>query len=106
MTSSAMSTSPELGKCRSSAILLSSSATGFSKSRYVVMWGQVSPGSWYLSTGRAPASTARQRMLVLHQRAQLLVQHMRVDLRGGDVGVAEHELHAAQVGAAFEQVAG
>ena len=31
---------------------------------------------------------------------------MRVDLRRGDVGMAEHQLHAAQVGAALEQVAG
>ena len=31
---------------------------------------------------------------------------MRVDLRRGDIGMAEHELHAAQVGAALEQVAG
>ena len=63
----------------------------------------MSPGSRYLTTGR-PAAPARQRMLVLHQGAQLLVQHMRVDLRGGDVGVAEHGLHAAQVRSALEQM--
>ena len=30
--------------------------------------------------------------------------HMSVDLGGGNVGVAEHRLNAAQVGAAFQQV--
>ena len=35
-----------------------------------------------------------------------LAQNVRVYLRGGNVGVAEHHLQAAQVGAALEQVRG
>ena len=36
--------------------------------------------------------------------AQPRPAHVGVDLRGREVGVAEHRLHRAQVGAAFEQV--
>ena len=38
--------------------------------------------------------------------AQVLDRHVGVDLRRGHVGVAEHLLHAAQVGAGREQVGG
>ena len=38
--------------------------------------------------------------------AQPLARDVRVDLRRPDVGVAEHELHGAQVGAAFDEVGG
>ena len=31
---------------------------------------------------------------------------MRIDLGGADVGMAQHGLHAAQVGATFEQMGG
>ena len=45
-------------------------------------------------------------MQVAHQRLQPFLQHMGIDLRGGDVGVAEQSLHHAQVGAVVQQVAG
>ena len=35
--------------------------------------------------------------------AQVLVSEVRVDLRGGDGGVAEHFLHGAKVGAAMKR---
>src|SRR6266851_7855966 len=105
MTSSAMSTSPEFGRCLSSAILLSSSAIGFSKSRYVVIEFQMSPGTGILSTGR-PASAAGQRMLVLHQRSQLFWNDMGVNLGRRDVCMAQHELHATQIGAGLQQMTG
>jgi hypothetical protein len=38
--------------------------------------------------------------------AQVVGRHVRVDLGGRHVGVAEHLLHAAQVGAALQQVRG
>jgi hypothetical protein len=38
--------------------------------------------------------------------AQALAAHVGVDLRGGEVLVTEELLHAAQVGAAVEQVGG
>ena len=38
--------------------------------------------------------------------AEMFVGNVRVDLRGGDVLVAEQRLHRAQIGAAFEQVGG
>src|SRR6478735_8033643 len=103
MTSSAMSTSPLLGRCLSSEILLSSSAIGFSNSRYVVIEFQVSPGIGILSTGR-PALPAGQRMVVFHKRAQFFGQDVGINLRRGDVSVAQHELHAAQIGAGFQQM--
>ena len=40
------------------------------------------------------------------QPAQPLALHMRIDLRRCDIGVTEHLLHAAQIGAVIEQVAG
>jgi glutamyl-Q tRNA(Asp) synthetase len=47
-----------------------------------------------------------QRMSGGDQRFQPVLQHMGIDLRGGDVGMAEHLLQAAQVGAAGQQMAG
>src|SRR5690348_3468953 len=41
-----------------------------------------------------------------YQTAKTLALYVRIDLRGGDVGVAEHFLHAAQVGAAIDEMAG
>ena len=39
-----------------------------------------------------------------HQLLEAFLKHVRVDLRGRDVGVAEELLHDAQGGAAIEQV--
>ena len=44
-------------------------------------------------------------MEVPHHGLHALVEHVGVDLRGGDVGVAEQLLHDAQVGAVLQQVA-
>ena len=46
----------------------------------------------------------RQRVLGFHQRPQTPFGHMRVNLRGGNICVAEQRLHRAQVRAAFDQV--
>ena len=40
------------------------------------------------------------------QLLEPLARHVGVDLRGRDVGVAEQQLHGAQVGAVVEQVGG
>src|SRR5208283_2215381 len=45
-------------------------------------------------------------MVLVDSLPQARPQHVRVDLGGGDVGVSQHGLHAAQVGAAFQQVGG
>ena len=45
-------------------------------------------------------------MQVAHQAFQPFLQHVGIDLRGRDVGVAEQRLHDAQVGAVVQQVAG
>ncbi len=37
---------------------------------------------------------------------QILPIHMRIDLRRGDVHMAEHFLYGSEVGAAFEEVGG
>jgi len=42
----------------------------------------------------------------LHQRLQPFLQDLGVDLGGGDVGMAQEQLQAAQVGATAQQVAG
>src|SRR5262245_25775558 len=49
---------------------------------------------------RLPCShSLRQRMVLAHQRLQAFVGDVRVDLRRRDVGMAQHLLDAAQVGA-------
>ena len=45
-------------------------------------------------------------MMIVDQPHQPLLQHMGVDLRGRDVGVAEQLLHGAQIGAPLQQMAG
>ena len=48
----------------------------------------------------------RQGVVLEDELFQALLQHVRVDLRGGDVGVSQQLLHRAQVGAAVQQMAG
>ena len=48
----------------------------------------------------------RQRMMRRDQLLQAVAHDMGIDLRGGDVGVAEHFLDAAQIGAVLQQMAG
>lgn len=52
------------------------------------------------------AGPAGEWMMGLHRVPQPLVQDVRVYLRGGDVGVTEHLLNAAQIGPVREQVGG
>ena len=47
-----------------------------------------------------------KRVMLLDQASQPLLDHMGIDLRRGDVGVAQQLLNCAQIGAAFQQVAG
>ena len=44
-------------------------------------------------------------MQVAHHRLGALVEHMRVNLRRRNVGVAEQVLHHAKVGAVLQQMA-
>jgi hypothetical protein len=43
-------------------------------------------------------------VVLLVQGLQPLARHMRVDLRGRDIGMAEEELHHSQVGPVIEQM--
>src|SRR5687768_14067908 len=52
------------------------------------------------------AARSAPRMILPVDAPQVLAIHMGVDLRGGDVGVTEHLLNGAQVGAPFEQMGG
>ena len=54
----------------------------------------------------ATPSILRQWVQIAHQALEPLLQHMRVDLRGRDVGVAKQRLHHAEVGAVLQEVAG
>ena len=45
-------------------------------------------------------------MMLGHGFAEPFGGDMRVNLRGGDVGVAEHRLDAAQIGSMFDQMRG
>jgi len=44
-------------------------------------------------------------MQVTHQAFQALLDHMGVDLRGRDIGMAKQCLHDTQIGAVMQQVA-
>src|SRR3546814_10511806 len=61
---------------------------------------------WRAASACAAAKSTGERMALLHQRLQALAQHVGVDLRGRDVGVAQHLLQRAQVGAVVQQMAG
>ena len=45
-------------------------------------------------------------MQIAHHRAHPLVEHMSVNLRRRNIGVAEQFLHDAQIGAVLQQMAG
>ena len=53
---------------------------------------------------RLSLSESRARVKAIVDRAQPRLEHVRVDLRRRQIGVAEHHLDGAQVGAALEQV--
>src|SRR5881275_1278390 len=55
---------------------------------------------------RLSLSESGPRVEAIVDRAQPRFEHVRVDLRRREVGVAEHQLNRAQVGAAFEQMRG
>src|SRR5665213_1193894 len=101
--------SPPSLRWRSSSILPSSSASGFSNSR---KW-RMRRDNYHGRPRRANPGHAldglflpRQRMRLGDQAFQPLALHMGIDLRRRDVGVAEHLLNAAQIRAAVDQVAG
>jgi hypothetical protein len=62
----------------------------------VVIDFQVSPGTGILSTATLSRPTA-QRMMVFDQRTQLFGYDVGVNLCGCNIGVAQHELDAAQI---------
>src|SRR4051812_44154675 len=45
-----------------------------------------------------------QRMQVAHQAFQTLLDHMCIDLRRRDIGMAEQRLHDAQIGAVVQKM--
>ena len=53
-----------------------------------------------------PARASGARVMLVDDLAKPPPGHVRVDLRGGNVGVPQHDLHAAQVRAALHQVRG
>jgi hypothetical protein len=48
----------------------------------------------------------RQRVMLLNKTPQPLLDHMRIDLRSRDVGVAKKLLHRAQIRATLKQMTG
>jgi hypothetical protein len=49
-------------------------------------------------------SAARQGVVFLDHFAEAVGGDMRINLGGGDIGVAQHRLHAAQIGAVLDKV--
>ena len=87
--------SPPDARWRSSSILPSSSASGFSKSRKYRIGAILIRRSACAPAGDAWRPGVQPRDL-----------DMGIDLRRRDVGMAEHRLHAAQIGAVIEEMAG
>ncbi len=50
------------------------------------------------------ARPLRQRMILFNQRGQTCVCHVGIDLGGRDIGVAQHNLHRAQVRPTLNQM--
>jgi hypothetical protein len=44
------------------------------------------------------------RVMLVYRLAEMRTHDMRVDLRGSDISMAQHGLHAAQVGTALQQM--
>ena len=57
-------------------------------------------------TGSDPGPTGGRGMVLIVNSAQAFAADVRVDLRGPDVGVSEHELQRAQVGAPLQKMRG
>src|SRR5580704_19292849 len=49
---------------------------------------------------------SRARMMRLINLLQSFFDYVRVNLRGGYIGMAEHHLHRTEIGAAIEQMSG
>src|SRR5690606_13374926 len=110
--------SSELPRWRSSSIFASSSRTGFSNSSGVsirfsdMRLQRREAGATVACRALARVSTSGdryvlpvgQRMALFHDPPQPLLQHMRVDLCGGDVRMSQHLLQAPEVGAVLEQM--
>ena len=68
------------------------------------------PGALCARSGAQPRTQLRPargaRMMLAMHGLQAAQRQVRVDLRGGNVGVAQHHLHAAQVGAVLHHVRG
>ena len=65
----------------------------------------LSPGLSSMSTAASLAAFG-ERVVLGDQRAQPLLEHVGVDLRRRDVGMAEQLLHDAEIGAVLQEVAG
>ena len=52
------------------------------------------------------ASLLRPRVELHDVAAEIVAVQVRIDLGGGDAGVAQHFLHGAQIGTAFNQMRG
>src|SRR6266487_6097494 len=55
---------------------------------------------------RAARSALGQRMQIAHQALEPFVEHVRIDLRRRDIGMAEEYLYRAQIGPVLQQMAG
>jgi hypothetical protein len=62
----------------------------------------VAPPSPILFAGGLFARGAR--VMIVNRLAQPGTHHVRVDLRGSNIGMTEHGLHATQIGPAFQQM--
>ena len=68
--------------------------------------GRESPAEQRPDIGVGQSFAARKGMGCLYQLAQSVAEDVRVNLGRGDVGMTQHLLDAAQIGAVVEQMAG
>src|SRR5690606_23430886 len=89
---------------RSSAICRSSAATCFSKSRKAVI-GRALSGR-RLQVNVLSDRHLCKRVPIVDELHQAAAVDMRVDFGRGDIGMAQHQLQRAQIGAPFEKMSG
>src|SRR5215813_10614093 len=94
------------GVCADAAAAASSRATATDKRLARAATIDNSRPGGQAKTYRRALSFLSQRVQVAHQALEPLRQHMGIDLRRRDIGMAEQRLHDPQVGAVVKKMAG
>src|SRR4051812_22536764 len=73
---------------------------------WLLVTGSWRDGQRAVASNQSPGNGSSPGMILSMHLPKVLPVHVRVDLRRRDIGVAEHFLYGAQVGASLQQVRG